>query len=122
MADFAIIYDRIRPDEKMLFDAMDELGISYEKVYAPQLKLTFGQTLPFKVALERCISQSRGHAITRALEGMNVTVDINEGVSFGRTVCDIYNVLNLSENARVAMKVDADGYFDLIAKRLAMLP
>ena len=54
--------------------------------------------------------------------GMNVTVDINEGVSFGRTVCDIYNVLNLSENARVAMKVDADGYFDLIAKRLAMLP
>ena len=53
---------------------------------------------------------------------MNVTVDINEGVSFGRTVCDIYNVLNLSENARVAMKVDADGYFDLIAKRLAMLP
>lgn len=74
MADFAIIYDRIRPDEKMLFDAMDELGISYEKVYAPQLKLTFGQKLPFKVALERCISQSRGHAITRALEGMNVKV------------------------------------------------
>ena len=74
MPDFAIIYDRIRPDEKMLFDAMDELGISYEKVYAPQLKLTFGDTLPFKVALERCISQSRGHAITRALEGMNVKV------------------------------------------------
>ena len=74
MPDFAIIYDRIRPDEKMLFDAMDELGISYEKVYAPQLKLTFGDTLPFKVALERCISQSRGHAITRALEGMGVKV------------------------------------------------
>ena len=74
MPDFAIIYDRIRPDEKMLFDAMDELGISYEKVYAPQLKLTFGDTLPFKVALERCVSQSRGHAITRALEGMGVKV------------------------------------------------
>jgi len=74
LPDFAIIYDRIRPDEKMLFDAMDELGISYEKVYAPQLKLTFGDTLPFKVALERCISQSRGHAITRALEGMGVKV------------------------------------------------
>jgi len=74
LPDFAIIYDRIRPDEKMLFDAMDELGISYEKVYAPQLKLTFGDTLPFKVALERCISQSRGHAITRALEGMKVKV------------------------------------------------
>jgi len=56
------------------------------------------------------------------LEGMNVTVDMNEGVSFGRTVCDIYNVLNLSENARVAMKVDADGYFKLIGERLATLP
>ena len=56
------------------------------------------------------------------LEGMNVTVDMTDGPSFGRTVCDIYNVLNLPENARVAIKVDADGYFDLIAKRLATLP
>lgn len=74
MADFAIIYDRVRPDEKMLFDALDELGIDYDKVYAPQLKFTFGETLPWKVALERCVSQSRGHAITSALEGFGVKV------------------------------------------------
>ncbi|WP_034341313.1 lysine biosynthesis protein LysX [Deinococcus misasensis] len=75
MADFAIIYDRVRPDEKMLFDALDELGIEYDKVYAPQLKLTFGEgQVPWKAAIERCVSQSRGHAITRALEGFGVKV------------------------------------------------
>ncbi|PYE53321.1 lysine biosynthesis protein LysX [Deinococcus yavapaiensis] len=74
MADFAILYDRVRPDEKMLFDALDAAGVAYDKVYVPQLKLTFEQTVPWKVALERCVSQSRGHAVTRALEGLGVRV------------------------------------------------
>ena len=74
MAELAIIYDRVRPDEKMLFDALDELGVPYDKVFAPQLTVTFGQQVPWKVALERCVSQSRGHAITRALEGLGVRV------------------------------------------------
>lgn len=72
MAELAIIYDRVRPDEKMLFEALDELGVPYDKVFAPQLKITFGQPVPWKVALERCVSQSRGHAVTRALEGLGV--------------------------------------------------
>jgi purine nucleosidase len=56
------------------------------------------------------------------LEGMFVQVDTLEGPSFGRTVCDVYNVLGKPENAKVAMNVDADGYFALIAERLATLP
>ncbi|ANE43840.1 lysine biosynthesis protein LysX [Deinococcus puniceus] len=78
MADLAIIYDRIRPDEKMLFEALDALGVAYDKVYAPQLTVTFDDAgraaVPWKVALERCVSQSRGHAVTRALEGLGVRV------------------------------------------------
>ncbi len=74
MADFAILYDRVRPDEKMLFDALDAQGTPYDKVYAPQLKLTFGEEVSWKVALERCVSQSRGLAVTRALEGLGVRV------------------------------------------------
>lgn len=73
-AEFAIVYDRVRPDEKMLFDALDALGVPYDKVYAPQLRLEFGQPVPWKVALERCVSQSRGHAVTSALEGLGVRV------------------------------------------------
>ena len=78
MAELAVIYDRIRPDEKMLFGALDDLGVPYDKVYAPQLKLTFDQhgqaQVPWKVALERCVSQTRGHAVTRALEAFGVHV------------------------------------------------
>ncbi|MFC3834638.1 MULTISPECIES: lysine biosynthesis protein LysX [Deinococcus] len=78
MAELAVLYDRIRPDEKMLFEALDGLGVPYDKVYVPQLKLTFDDhgaaQVPWSVALERCVSQTRGHAVTRALEGFGVQV------------------------------------------------
>lgn len=78
MADLAVLYDRIRPDEKMLFEALDDLGVPYDKVYTPQLKVTFDEHgragVPWKVAIERCVSQSRGHGVTRALEGFGVKV------------------------------------------------
>ncbi len=78
MAELAVLYDRIRPDERLLFAALDELGIPYDKVYTPQLKVFFdaaGQAqVPWKVAIERCVSQSRGHAVTRALEAFGVKV------------------------------------------------
>ncbi len=78
MAELAVLYDRIRPDERMLFAALDDLGVPYDKVYTPQLKIFFdaaGQAqVPWKVAIERCVSQSRGHAVTRALEAFGVKV------------------------------------------------
>ena len=78
MAELAVLYDRIRPDERMLFAALDDLGVPYDKVYTPQLKVFFdaaGQAqVPWKVAIERCVSQSRGHAVTRALEAFGVKV------------------------------------------------
>ncbi|MHA0033478.1 lysine biosynthesis protein LysX [Deinococcus sp. PESE-13] len=78
MADLAVLYDRVRPDEKMLFAALDDLGVPYDKVYTPQLTVTFDDEgrarVPWKVAIERCVSQSRGHAVTRALEGFGVRV------------------------------------------------
>lgn len=78
MADLAVIYDRVRPDEKMLFEALDTLGVPYDKVYAPHLKFTFDASgnalVPWKVAIERCVSQTRGHAVTRALEAFGVHV------------------------------------------------
>ncbi len=56
------------------------------------------------------------------LQEMFVSVEINQGPSFGRTVCDVYDVLKQPKNASVAMRVNADGYFALIAERLAHLP
>ena len=78
MADLAVLYDRIRPDEKMLFEALDALGVPYDKVYTPHLKVTFDEAgranVPWRVAIERCVSQTRGHAVTRALEAFGVQV------------------------------------------------
>ena len=33
----AILYDRIRGDEKLLFEAADRLGLAWKKVYLPRL-------------------------------------------------------------------------------------
>lgn len=74
----AILYDRIRPDEKMLFDAAEGLGIAYRKVYAPQLKMVLGERPPelegVSVAVERCVSQSRGLATSRYLSALGIPV------------------------------------------------
>jgi purine nucleosidase len=56
------------------------------------------------------------------VKAMSVQVDTNEGPSYGRTVCDVYNVLKQPANANVAMTVNADAYFALLAERIATLP
>ena len=75
MAELAVVYDRVREDEKMLWRAMDDLGVEYDKVYAPQLSFDFHASKPaWKVVIERCVSQSRGYAIAASLEGFGVEV------------------------------------------------
>jgi purine nucleosidase len=56
------------------------------------------------------------------LETLHAEVDDSSGASFGRTVVDVYQVTGKQPNTDVAMTVDADGYFKLIAERLARLP
>ena len=75
MAKLAVVYDRVREDEKMLWRAMDDLGVEYDKVYAPQLSFDFmGDKPQWDVVIERCVSQSRGYAIAASLEAWGVEV------------------------------------------------
>jgi [lysine-biosynthesis-protein LysW]---L-2-aminoadipate ligase len=75
MAKLAVVYDRVREDEKMLWRAMDDLGVEYDKVYAPQLSFDFmGEKPQWDVVIERCVSQSRGYAIAASLEAWGVEV------------------------------------------------
>jgi [lysine-biosynthesis-protein LysW]---L-2-aminoadipate ligase len=75
MAKLAVVYDRVREDEKMLWRAMDDLGVEYDKVYAPQLSIDFMGSKPeWDVVIERCVSQSRGYAIAASLEAWGVEV------------------------------------------------
>ncbi|GAX06522.1 inosine-uridine preferring nucleoside hydrolase [Secundilactobacillus pentosiphilus] len=49
------------------------------------------------------------------MQDMYVTVDINRGPCYGRTVCDELNVLKQTPNAKVGKGIDRKGFFDLVA-------
>jgi len=73
----AVIYDRLRPEEKMLFDAFERQGVPFEKLYAPQLVCDFSalSKLPqYDVVLERCVSQTRGLAVSRIFSALGARV------------------------------------------------
>ncbi|MGQ9692824.1 MAG: lysine biosynthesis protein LysX [Thermaceae bacterium] len=74
----AILYDRIRQDERMLFERAESLGLPYRKVYVPALRMVLGERPKelegVTVALERCVSQSRGLAVARYLTALGIPV------------------------------------------------
>jgi purine nucleosidase len=55
------------------------------------------------------------------VQAMNVEVDVIPGPSFGRTVCDQWEVTGKPANCDVALTADADGFFDLLVERLGTL-
>ena len=74
----AILYDRIRPDEEMLFKAAEALGIPFKKIYAKQLPMRLGERPPelegVSAAVERLVSQSKGLAVSRYLTSLGIPV------------------------------------------------
>lgn len=73
----AVVYDRLRPEERMLFGAFERQGVPFEKLYAPDLSVDFA-TLDrlgrFDVVLERSLSQTRGLALARLFEAAGSVV------------------------------------------------
>ena len=74
----AVLYDRIRPDEEMLFRAAEGLGIPFRKVYAKRLPMKLGER-PAELegvttAVERLVSQSKGLAVSRYLASLGIPV------------------------------------------------
>lgn len=72
----ALVYDRLREEERLLDAAATRAGVALEKVYAPQLRFDLGappQT-PFDAVLERCVSGSRGLACARFFEAAGARV------------------------------------------------
>jgi [lysine-biosynthesis-protein LysW]--L-2-aminoadipate ligase len=73
----AVVYDRLRPEEKMLFDAFERQHVPFEKLYAPQLVCDFSalSELPqYDVVIERCVSQTRGLAVSRIFSALGTRV------------------------------------------------
>ncbi|MDZ7703743.1 MAG: lysine biosynthesis protein LysX [Trueperaceae bacterium] len=73
----AVVYDRLRPEEKMLFEGLEREGVAFDKLYAPHLKLDFSaadELSRYDVVIERCLSQTRGLAISRMFTALGATV------------------------------------------------
>lgn len=67
----AVVYDRLRPEERMLFEAFDRRRVRFEKLYAPDQAVDFDQLRRlgrFDVVIERSVSQTRGLALARLFE------------------------------------------------------
>lgn len=70
----AVVYDRLRPEESMLFAAFERLGVPFDKIYAPALTLPLDEIgLHYDVVIERCLSQSRGLALSRIFSAAGAT-------------------------------------------------
>ena len=54
------------------------------------------------------------------LRPMAVEIETTPGATFGRTVCDFWGVTGHAPNADVALEVDADAFFALLAERLSV--
>jgi [lysine-biosynthesis-protein LysW]---L-2-aminoadipate ligase len=63
----AVVYDRLRAEERLLFDAFEAAGVVVDRLYAPRLAFDLGAAPErhFDVVLERCVSQARGLALAR---------------------------------------------------------
>jgi purine nucleosidase len=47
-----------------------------------------------------------------------VDVEANDGLAFGRTVCDYWRVTKKAANCEVALEVDVEGFYDLLVERI----
>ncbi len=72
----AVVYDRLRPEERLLFDAFECQSVPFDKLYAPQLTFDFSQSqVPrYDVVLGRCVSQTRGLAMSRIFSALGARV------------------------------------------------
>jgi [lysine-biosynthesis-protein LysW]---L-2-aminoadipate ligase len=78
----AVVYDRLRPEERMLFDAFDRERIDAVRVYAPHQAFDFAALppRPFDLVLGRCVSHTRGLALARLYEALGSVVVNASGV------------------------------------------
>lgn len=55
-------------------------------------------------------------------QDMRVDIELQEGLNFGRTVCDLHGSVDGRKNARVAVGVRDAAFFDLLLERVGQLP
>jgi len=68
-----VLYSRVRVEEKLLFEAMDRRGISYDLIDDRELIMDMGTpSLRYDVLLERCINHSRAVSALRIIQDWGI--------------------------------------------------
>lgn len=69
-----VLCSRVRVEEKMLFAALRDRGVAYERLDPRGIafKLDGGRPAAYDAVLVRCLSHSRAYYLTRWLEGLGV--------------------------------------------------
>jgi len=73
----AVVYDRLRPEERMLFDAFESENVAFDQIYAPHIAIDFSEDQDFTkydVIVNRCVSQTKGLELARVFEAYGVKV------------------------------------------------
>ena len=52
------------------------------------------------------------------MQALNVEIETNEGLNYGRTVGDVWRVTGKAPNCEAGIRIDADGFYDLLVERL----
>ena len=78
----ALLYDRLREEERLLEAACERAELPLIKLYAPQLRLDLSSALeePYDLVFERCVSGARGLAFARYFQAAGVRVINHVGV------------------------------------------
>ncbi len=69
----AVVYDRLREEERLLFDAFERVGVPCTPFYAATIAIELGAPAP-AVVLQRCVSQWRGLSLARAYQAAGSVV------------------------------------------------
>lgn len=69
-----VIYSRVRVEEKLLFAALQERGVDYDRIDAQTLafELNSNGLSEYNAVLIRCLSHSQAYYLTRWLDGLGV--------------------------------------------------
>lgn len=73
----AVLYSRVRVEEKLLFAALDARGVAYERIDTRDLAFELGDAgslRQYDTVLNRGLSDSQSYYLTRWLEGVGVPV------------------------------------------------
>lgn len=70
----ALVYDRLREEERLLLAAFERLGVPHQVIHASQASLELGMGDAPHVVLQRCTSQWRGQSLAHAYQAAGSVV------------------------------------------------